>query len=265
MDWWWFAYIGLGSMIGFLAGLLGVGGGAISVPLLMMLFSAQGFPREHILHLALGTSLAGVIFTSASSLRAHHGHGAVNWQIFRRFAPAIAVGTLLGSLVAGSVPTHLLTVIFVIFIFYAATEILFDRKPAAHRQLPGAIGLTLAGLAIGMACALVAAGGAFITIPFLTWCNVKLREAIGTSASLGFAIAIPGAIGYIFTGSHVPSLPPGSFGFVYLPALACFAAGSVVTAPWGARTAHGLPVKQLKKIFAFVLYALALKMLSTLF
>src|ERR1700682_264471 len=147
MDWWLLAYLALGSVIGFLAGLLGVGGGALTVPLLMMLFSAQDFPHEHILHLALGTSLAGVIFTSASSLRAHHGHGAVNWQIFRRFAPAIAVGTLLGSLVPRSPPTHLLTVIFVIFIYYAATEIFYDRKPAAHRQLPGAIGLTLAGLA----------------------------------------------------------------------------------------------------------------------
>ena len=265
MDWWWLAYLGLGSAIGFLAGLLGVGGGAITVPLLMMLFGAQDFPQEHLLHLALGTSLAGVIFTSASSLRAHHGHGAVNWQIFRRFAPGIAAGTLLGSLVAGSFPTHLLTVIFVVFIFYAATEILFDRKPTAHRQLPGRIGLTLVGLGIGIACALVAAGGAFMTIPFMTWCNVKLREAIGTSASLGFAIAIPGAIGYIFTGLHAHSLPHGSLGFIYLPALACFAVGSVVTAPLGARTTHRLPVKKLKQIFAFVLYALALKMLSTLF
>jgi uncharacterized membrane protein YfcA len=265
MDWWWLAYLALGSAVGFLAGLLGVGGGALTVPLLVMMFNAQHFPHQHVLHLALGTSLACVIFTSASSLRAHHGHGAVNWQIFRRFAPGIAIGTLLGSLLAGLFPTRQLTMIFVVFIFYAATEVLLDRKPTAHRQLPGVVGLTLVGLGVGVASSLVAAGGAFVTIPFMTWCNVKLREAIGTSASLGFAIAIPGAIGYISTGLHAEGLPPGSLGFIYLPALVCFAVGSITTAPLGANLAHRWPVNRLRKMFAVLLYALALKMLSTLF
>lgn len=264
MDWWWLAYLVLGSLMGFIAGLLGVGGGAIAVPLFVILFNAQNFPYEHVLHLALGTSLAGMAFTSASSLRAHHAHGAVNWQIFRRFAPGIAAGTLLGSLVAGMFPTRLLTVIFVLFMFYAASEIFFDRKPKPHRQLPGVVGLTSVGLVIGMASSLVAAGGGFLTIPFMTWCNVKLHQAIGTSAALGFAIAVPGAIGYIATGWQAPSLPPGSLGFIYLPAFAGFVMGSIMTAPLGARTAHRLPVKKLRKIFAFALYALALKMLSSL-
>lgn len=265
MDWWWPLYLALGSLVGFLAGLLGVGGGAITVPVLVIIFSAQHFPPEHVLHLALGTSLAGVVFTSASSLRAHHGHGAVNWQIVRRFAPGIAVGTLSGSLVAGLFSARVLTVIFVVFISYAATEIVIGRKPIAHRQLPGRVGLTVVGLVIGAACSLVAAGGAFLTIPFMTWCNVKLHQAIGTSAALGFAIAIPGAIGYITTGLQVDSLPAGSLGFLYLPALACFVAGSTLTAPLGARMAHQLPVQKLRRIFAGVLYALALDMLSHLF
>lgn len=265
MDWWWPAYLVLGSLVGFLAGLLGVGGGAMTVPILVMLFTAQNFPQEHVLHLALGTALACIVFTSASSLRAHHAHAAVNWQIIRRFAPGIAVGTLLGSLVAGSFPTRLLTMIFVVFIFYAASEILANRKPKSNRQLPGVIGLTTVGLGIGVASSLVAAGGAFLTIPFMTWCNVKLHEAIGTSSALGFAIAIPGAIGYMITGWHAAPLPPGALGFVYLPALAFFVIGSMFFAPLGARTAHRLPVKKLRRIFAVVLYALALKMLASLF
>jgi uncharacterized membrane protein YfcA len=255
----------LGSVMGYLAGLLGVGGGAITVPILVMLFTAQGFPREHVLHLSLGTALACIAFTSASSLRAHHSHGAVNWQIVRRFAPGIAVGTLAGSLVAGTFPTRTLTVIFVVFIFYAGTEILLDRKPHAHRQLPGTAGLAAVGLAIGAASSLVAAGGAFLTVPFMTWCNVRMHEAIGTSAALGFSIAIPGAIGYMVTGWHASPLPSGALGFVYLPALACFVVGSMFSAPLGARMAHRLPVKRLRKIFALVLYALAVKMLTSLF
>lgn len=265
MDWWWPAYLIVGSIVGFLAGLLGVGGGALTVPILVMLFTAQNFPPEHVLHLALGTALAGIVFTSASSLRAHHGHGAVNWQIIRRFAPGIAAGTLLGSLVAGYFPTRVLTLIFVAFIFYAGTEILADRKPAPTRQLPGAMGFTGVGLGIGVASSLVAAGGAFLTIPFMTRCNVKLHQAIGTSSALGFAIAIPGAIGYMVTGWHAAPLPAGAFGFVYLPALTFFVIGSMFFAPLGAKTAHGLPVRKLRRIFAVLLYLLALKMLASLF
>lgn len=264
MNWWWAAYLVLGSVVGYLAGLLGLGGGAVTVPILVMIFTAQGFPHEHVLHLSLGTALACIVFTSASSLRAHHAHGAVNWQIFRRFAPGIALGTLLGSLVAGTFPTRTLTVIFVVFVFYAATEILLDRKTHAHRQLPGSVGLTAVGLSIGAASSLVAAGGAFLTIPFMTWCNVRMHEAIGTSAALGFSIAIPGAIGYMVTGWHASPLPPGALGFVYLPALACFVIGSVFSAPLGAKMAHRLPVRKLRKIFAFVLYALGVKMATSL-
>lgn len=264
MDVWWLVYAGLGCLVGFLAGLLGVGGGAMTVPILVMVFTARQFPHEHLLHLALGTSLACIIFTSASSLRAHHSHGAVNWDIFRRFAPGIAVGTLLGALVAGFFPTRVLTIIFVVFVFYAASEMLLDRKPKPHRQLPGVLGMTGAGLAVGVASSLVAAGGGFATIPFMTWCNVKLHQAIGTSSALGLAIAVPGTLGYVYTGWQAAPLPRGSLGFVYLPALAFFVIGSTLFAPLGARTAHRLPVERLKKIFAFVLYMLALKMLSTL-
>lgn len=261
---WLLVYAAIGCVIGYLAGLLGVGGGAMTVPLLVICFTAQNFPREHILHLALGTSLACIVFTSASSLRAHHFYGAVNWRIFRNFSPGIVIGTLSGALVAGSVKTSVLTVIFSVFIFYAATDMLIDKQSKPTRQVPGAVGLTGVGLVVGMASSLVAAGGGFLTIPFMTWCNVKLHEAIGTSAALGFAIAVPGACGYVYTGLDAGALPAGSLGFVYLPAVASFAVGSVIFAPVGAATSHRLPVHLLKKIFAVVLYALALKMLSTL-
>lgn len=261
---WWLAYFLLGAFVGFFAGLLGLGGGLIMVPLLVFLFNAQQFTPHYILHLALGTAMATIIFTSISSLRAHHRHGAVNWRIVRRITPGILAGTLLGTLLAGAVSIKVLAVFFTAFVYYAATQMILGQKPKPTRRLPGAGGMFLAGGVIGGVSSLVAAGGAVLSIPFMTLCNIKLHEAIGTSSAIGLPIALAGTAGYMATGMAIESLPPYSLGFVYLPALAGIVIASTLTAPLGAKTAHRLPVQTLRRIFALILYILASKMLISL-
>ena len=262
---WSLAYLAVGAIVGFLAGLFGIGGGLIIVPALTFLFVAQGFPQTHLLHLALGTSLASIIFTSVSSLRTHHAHGAVNWQIFRSITPGIIFGSLIGSFGASKLPSSALAVFFAVFVYFAATQIMVDIEPKASRQLPGRAGTFLVGIIIGVIFSLVGGGGAILSVPFMLYCNIKAHDAIGTSAAIGFPIAVSGAAGYIITGLAQETLPPLSLGFVYLPALLWLAVASVSTAPLGARLAHRLPVERLNKIFAVFLYIIATKMLVGLF
>jgi uncharacterized protein len=259
----WLMYIALGAFAGVLAGLLGVGGGLVIVPVLSFIFTAQQLPEAHILHLALGTSLASIMFTSVSSLRAHHGRGAVDWVVVRRISAGIMVGTLGGSWVAAQLSTRFLKVFFVVFLYYVATQMLLNIKPKPQRQLPGWAAMSGVGAAIGGVSSLVGIGGGTMSVPFLVWCNTAIHRAIGTSAAIGFPIALAGAIGYVINGLSVP-LPPYSLGFVYLPALAGIAVTSVVTAPLGARLAHSLPIDKLKKIFALLLIVMGTKMLLSL-
>ena len=263
MEWWW-AYLAIGLAVGFLAGLLGIGGGMIMVPMLVFVFTAKGFPADHMMHLSLATSMATIVFTSISSVRAHHLHGAVDWRVARAMAPGIVAGALAATLVAGFVPTRPLAVFFAVFMLYASLQMFFEVKPKPSRQLPDAAGLFGAGAGIGALSSVLAAGGAFLSIPFLARCNVPLKRAIGTAAANGFPIAVAGTAGYVLNGLRVSGLPDGSLGFVYLPALAIIVAASMPVAPLGARLAHRLPVKRLRIVFALVLLALALRMLSNL-
>jgi uncharacterized membrane protein YfcA len=261
---WFVGYLVLGAVAGFFAGLLGVGGGAIMVPVLALMFDAQGFPEQHLMHLALGTSMATIVFTSISSLRAHHGHGAVIWPIVRDIAPGIVVGTLLGAQIAGRVPTKPLAIFFALFIAYVAVQMILNVKPKPSRQLPGKAGMFGVGAFIGGISALVAIGGGSLSVPFMTWCNVKVHHAIGTSAAIGFPIALAGTIGYMVSGYGAGNLPAGSWGFIYLPALAATVIVSMLVAPLGARVAHSLPVPTVKKVFAGLLLVLLAKMLHGL-
>ncbi len=254
-------YIGMGVVAGLLAGLLGVGGGIVIVPMLTFTFALQHLPQEHIQHLALGTSLATIIFTSISSLRAHHAKGAVNWPIVRQITPGILVGTFSGSWFAASLSGNFLKGFFILFTFFVAWQMLSDSAPKASRQVPGRAGLFGTGTFIGCISSLVGIGGGSMSVPFLVWCNLHARVAIGTSAAIGFPIALSGAIGYVANGLHAPGLPPNCLGYIYLPALAGIAVTSYLTAPFGAKLAHYLPVSKLKKGFAFLLIATGLKML----
>lgn len=261
----WWAYLALGAFAGFFAGLLGVGGGAIMVPILTSIFLAEGFPKSEVVHLALGTSMAAIIFTSISSLRAHHAHGAVLWKVVRGMTPGILFGTFGATFVAALLPTRPLTIFFACFISYVAVQMLLNIKPKPHRDLPGALGLGAVGLGIGGVSALVAIGGGSLSVPFMAWCNVKAHNAIGTSAALGLPIAVAGALGYLVNGWGHPGLPPLTAGFIYLPALVLVTVVSTLVAPFGARLAHRLPVATLKRVFAGVLVALVVKMLWGVF
>jgi uncharacterized membrane protein YfcA len=258
-------YLAAGAGAGLLAGLLGVGGGLVIVPILVFIFTANGFPPEHVLHLALGTSLATIIITSISSARAHHAHGAVNWDVLRRIAPGVAAGCLAGAWLAGQLDARPLKILFVVFEFYVGTQILLQIAPHPARKLPGNIGMTAMGVVIGLVSSLVGIGGGTLSVPFLVICNRGMREAVGTSSAIGLPIAVFGSIGYILSGLHVPDLPGHSIGFVHLQALAGIALASAFTAPLGAKAAHRLPVPLLKKLFALLLYALGAKMAFSLF
>lgn len=265
LDVWWLSYLALGAFVGFFAGLLGVGGGGIMVPVLTTLFIAQGFPLDNVVHLALGTSMAAIVMTSLSSLRAHHGHGAVRWDIVRRITPGILFGTFAATFIASRIASEPLAIFFACFMAYVSLQMLANIKPKPSRGLPGALGMTAVGGGIGGVSALVAIGGGSLSVPFMTWCNVKVHHAIGTSAAIGLPIALAGTVGYLVNGWRVAGMPPLSFGFIYVPALVLLSVASVLTAPMGARLAHQLPVATLKKVFAAVLMLLCAKMLHSIY
>ncbi|MYM87735.1 TSUP family transporter [Rugamonas sp. FT82W] len=256
----------MGAVGGFMAGLLGIGGGMILVPFITLIFSAQGFPEEAIIHMAVATSLGVILFTSMSSVRAHHRHGAVLWPVALLLAPGILLGAWCGPWIAKQMSSAGQALLFSIFLTFSATQMLLAKKAApaegvAQRGLPGNAAMFGAGGVIGLVAGLVGAGGGFLSIPFMTWRNVKIHNAVATSAALGFPIALAGTLSNIYYGWNTPDLPRYSLGFVYMPALLVIAAASVTLAPLGARTAHKLPVHTLRKIFAIVLYCLAAYML----
>ncbi len=260
---WWLGYVAIGAAVGFFAGMLGIGGGAIMVPLLVMLFEAQGLPKTHILHLAVGTGMATILFTSLASVRAHAARGAIRWDIARNITPGILLGGLVGSWIASFIPTAAFAAIFTAVIYLAATNMLLDRKPKASRQPPGFAGMFVFGFVVSAVSAFTAIGGAFMTVPFMLWCNVPLLQAIGTAAMIGFPIALSGTIGFIATGLRESGLPPHSVGFIYLPALGGIVVSSMLMAPVGAAAAHRLPTLWLKRIFAVLFYVMATRMLFT--
>jgi uncharacterized membrane protein YfcA len=261
---WWGVYLAIGTAVGFLAGLLGVGGGMITVPVLVFVFTAKSFPSEHLMHLSLATAMATIPFTSASSVRAHHVRGGVDWSVVVGMLPGLAAGALLGALVAGAIPSRPLAIFFAVFISYAAINMFRNVRPKATRQLPGRLGLGVTGGVVSFLASFVAAGAAFMTIPFMTWCNVPMKRAIGTAAALGFPLALASTAGYVYAGWHAAGLPSGTLGFVYLPALVPVVVASMLTAPFGARFSHRLPVRRLRMAFGVLLLLLALHMLSAL-
>lgn len=254
------ALLGIGT--GFLAGLLGIGGGMLMVPFITLIMSNRGVAPDLSVKMAIATSMATIIFTSISSVRAHHKRGAVRWDIVKRLAPGIVTGSIIGSLgVFALLKGSFLAIFFGLFVSFSATQMFLDRKPKPTRQMPGTAGQFAAGGFIGFLSGLVGAGGGFISVPFMTWCNVAIHSAVATSAALGFPIAVANVIGYVISGTTVQGLPPGSVGYIWLPALAVIAVCSFITAPFGARAAHNLPVGKLKRVFACILYVLAAYML----
>lgn len=254
-------YLALGAFAGVMAGMLGVGGGLIIVPVLAWIFGRQSVSDALIMHLAIGTSLASIVITSISSIRAHHQRGAVLWPAFWRLTPGIVIGAWLGAAVADLLSSAALTKIFAVFVLMVAAQMAFGAKPAPQRELPKPTGMAATGVVIGMVSAIVGIGGGSLTVPFLSWCNTPIRQAVATSAACGLPIALAGALGFIVTGLNAPHLPAWSLGYVYGPALVGVASASMLTAPLGAKLAHTLPTHSLKKVFAVFLAAVGSKML----
>lgn len=262
---WILSFLLLGSFVGFMAGLLGIGGGGIMVPVLTTLFLYQGVPVDNVVHLALGTSMASIIVTSISSLRAHKSNDAIVWHIVKAMSPGIVVGTFLATFIAVNTSPLYLALFFSLFMAYVSAQMFFNKKPKASRALTGNSGLILAGSGIGAVSALVSIGGGSLTVPYLVWQSVDVKKAIGTSAAIGLPISIAGTAGYIINGWSATSVSSYTFGYIYLPAVLLISITSFITAPIGAKLAHTLPVGTLKKIFALLLIILSVKMLFSVF
>ena len=255
-------YLTLGATAGLLAGLFGVGGGLVIVPVLAWVFAAQGIHADIIMHLAVGTSLASIWLTSLMSIRAHHQRGAVNWLLVCKLTLGIIVGALAGALVADQLPTTVLKRVFGVFELFVAAQMLLVSRYRAHFELPGDVGMTFAGSVIGLVSAIIGIGGGTLTVPFLVWCRVPMIQAVATSAACGLPIAVAGALGFMLTGWNDARLPTWSTGYLYWPAWLGVVVASSLTAGLGARLAHGLPAARLRQLFALLLMGMGVKMLA---
>ena len=247
-----------GSISGFLAGLLCIGGGMILVPFMILVFNHLGFNQEVIVHMAIATGMCTILFTTSSAIWAHHKHGSIDWRLVASLSPGMIFGGLIGgSELFEALKTSWLSLFFAIFIVYTSIQMLLNKKPKPGRELPGSLGLFSFGAFAGGLASLVGAGGAFVTVPFMLWCNVKPHTAMATSSGLGLPVAAAATLGYMYGSWGNPTLPTGSMGFVYLPAVACIVGVSIFTAPWGAKLARKLDVAQLKRVFGVMLFFLA--------
>ncbi|MBQ7456105.1 MAG: sulfite exporter TauE/SafE family protein [Desulfovibrio sp.] len=253
-------YAACGAVAGILAGLLGVGGGIVIVPMLLAIFPSQGVPSSLCQYLALGTSLATIVITSISSARAHNKRGAVHWDIVKHITPGILIGTFGGSLLASHMPILFLKVFFICFLTLIAIKMISRYQPKASRDMPGFVGTSCVGSVIGLISSFVGIGGGTLSVPFMSFCNVPLHEAVGTSAAIGFPIALAGMLGYLIGGLNDPTLPAGTLGYIHIPALIGIASVSFLTAPLGAKLSHRLPTAKLKVCFAVFLLCVAAKM-----
>ncbi|CAK0773463.1 putative membrane transporter protein [Gammaproteobacteria bacterium] len=254
-------YASLGACTGILAGLLGVGGGLVIVPVLVMLFQDQGMNSTVVVHLAIGTSLATIVMTSLSSVYAHHQQEAVLWPVAYQLAPGIVVGSWLGARVVHFLPTTTLKIIFGLFELLVAAKIGFGLRPRPGHQLPGRTAMSGVGGFIGLVSGIVGIGGGVLTVPFLTWCNISIRNAVATSAACGIPIAVAGSLGFAVTGWSLTTLPPYSTGYIHWPALLGVTSTSVLTAPLGARLAHGISTTVLTRLFVLLLIFFGVRML----
>jgi uncharacterized membrane protein YfcA len=248
-----------GAAAGTAAGLLGIGGGVIIVPVLALVFSNEGVDPEILIKVAVGTSLATIVVTAVSSIWAHHRHGAVRWNLFRTMTPGVVAGSLIGAWLADLIPALWLTVAFIVFLMGVSLQMALG-PPGSGRDLPGPWALRGVSTMVGAVSALMGIGGGALHVPYLSWCGVPVKQAIATAASIGFPLAAASSIGFILTGLDETTLPPHSLGYINLPAFAGVVGASILFAPLGARMAHRLPDKLLKRTFALFLFFLALRM-----
>ena len=254
-------YLLTGAVAGVSAGLLGIGGGLIIVPILFFIFSHQPVPAEHVMHMALATSLATIIVTSLSSARAHHKRGAVLWPVVISLSPNIVIGAWLGAVFASALASDVLKPVFGVFELLVAIHLLVNYTPVTHATSISRTRSIIGGTVIGSISAVVGIGGGTLTVPFLLWHNISIRNAVASSAACGFPIAVSGTAAYVASSWDTAGLPAYTLGYVALPAFATIIVTSIITAPLGAALAHRLPEKTLRILFALFLFALSMKML----
>ncbi len=248
-----------GAAAGTAAGLLGIGGGVIIVPVLSLVFVSEGVNPDILIKVAVGTSLATIVVTAISSIWAHHKRGAVRWPLVKMMTPGVVVGSLLGAWFADLIPGAWLTVAFILFLLAVSLQMAWGPL-GAHRELPGVWPLRSVSTLVGTISAMMGIGGGALNVPYLSWCGVQVKQAIATAAAIGFPLALASTIGFIITGLDEPNLPPHSLGYINLPAFAGVVGASILFAPLGARLAHQLPDRILKRTFAVFLFILAMRM-----
>ncbi len=255
-----FLYIVTGAFAGFAAGLFGVGGGLIIVPVLFYIFSTQAYDPQHLMHMAVATSLATIVFTSVSSTLAHHKRQAVLWPLVFILSPGIIIGAWFGGIFASTLDTKVLTSIFAVFELLVAVNLLLQKQPEQHQTNIGNIAATTGGTIIGFISSIVGIGGGTMTVPFLHWFNISMQKAVATSAACGLPIAVIGTLSYIYSGWGLQLTDTAMIGYLQLYALAVIATSSFIFAPLGAKLAHSISEKKLRLSFAFILTLLSITM-----
>ncbi|MGI2257807.1 sulfite exporter TauE/SafE family protein [Shewanella sp. GXUN23E] len=251
----------LGSIVGFAAGLLGIGGGLMIVPALLYLLPSAGVDSAHLPHVAIATSLAAIILTSFSSARAHQKRGNIDWHILARLAPGILGGALLSGFVAKLIPAQTLQQAFAVFVILMALQMTFPFKPTQGKGLPGNWIVFPVTLLVAVVAGLMGIGGGVLLVPLLSFWGLAMRYAVGISSAMGLLIAMGGTLGYVVAGLNAPDMPAGTLGYIYLPALAGIVTSSVLVAPLGVAAASSWPTPVLKKIFAVLLMVIGIKLI----
>ncbi len=254
-------FMATGVFAGIASGLLGVGGGLIIVPVLFFIFSTQGIASEHVMHMALATSLATIIITSISSAYAHHKKQAVLWPILLILTPGILLGAWSGGAIASELDTSILKPVFGFFELLVGIHLLSGMSGNAYTSQISKIKSYVGGFIIGLLSAIVGIGGGTLTVPFLHWHNIPIRNAVATSAACGLPIAIAATASYIYAGWSAENLPQASLGYVHITAFALIIITSIVFAPIGAKLAHWLPELILRRVFGVFLLGVGLKMI----
>ncbi len=252
--------IAVGLVTGILAGLFGIGGGLVIVPVLILVFTEHGFPSELVMIMAVATSLATIIFTGLSAVLAHHRFGAVWWQRVFRLVPSIMMGSVIGAVIADRIDAHVLRILFVVFLLYVGVQMALQFQPKPGGVKESKILDSLVSLLIGVLSAIVGIGGGTITVPYLVSCRAPMKNAVAISSACGVPIAIAGTISYAVLGWHTV-VPEWSLGYVYLPSFLGIGLSSVFTAPIGARLAHKLPAQKLKRYFSVLIFLMAFKLI----
>lgn len=258
-------YIGLyiltGVFAGGMAGLLGIGGGVVVVPALALIFRYSGFPPDLVMHMAAGSSLTAMILTAQASVRAHNQHGRILWSIYRKLVGGIIVGVICGAIIADFLHTRVLSVFFGVFLLAISAKMLIIPHKRTKRRLPGPVGRNAVSFAIGAKSGMLGVGGGALMIPFLTSCNIPMRNTTGISALCSFTVAILGSISFMMVGWDQSNLPAWSTGFVYWPAVLLVSIPSMLVAPLGASLSYKVRVTFLRRVFAVFLLVTGIHML----